>query len=696
MQAAEGGWIYVQGEMDVFDTSYMSEKYEDTQLTIYASAAQGYSFYQWSDGETNAQRTVTVNSNITLTAIFMPNRHLTLAVNDIAMGGISVAGEYSYADGVYTTAHNASLTLTAQPNQGYRFVNWSDGVQTVQRVVTMTEDKTLTAFFELITTPVVQYTITVSAGVGGSVNNASGTYNAGDQIELKASPMEGYEFVQWSDGVSTNPRTLTVTGNKSLIAIFRIRTISISVTAGAGGTVKGTVSGAYDYGTSVSFSAVPAEHYRFTGWSDGNTDRERYITLVKDTVITASFVAIPLYTLSLTAGEGGQIRVDNDPYTTTFNRVYEENTSVVIEAAANANYVFSRWSDGNTNAIRVVPMNSDLTLTAEFLPMCTLTIIANNGSVRVEGNAEAAANNVYKAAYGTILTLTAQPAEGYRFVNWSDGVQTISREITLTSTLFLVANFELASTTPQYTVTIGIAGTGTGKVNGVTSISALYYENDQLPLTAVAGESSEFAGWSDGVTTASRTLVVSSDTVIIAIFNLVQTPKQYTVTFKNYDGTVLESKLWNEGEIPVCSVTPTRADDDANTYSFVGWTPEIVPVATDAVYTAVFEATPITPTTYTVTFYDWDDTILSTQTVNKGENATPPATPTREGYVFIGWDGNYTNVQQDESVFATYKPAEEALDNVLDGNTAVKIFREGQILIIRGDKTYTLTGQELK
>lgn len=696
VQAAEGGWIYVQGEMDVFDTSYMSEKYEDTQLTIYASAAQGYSFYQWSDGETSAQRTVTVNSNITLTAIFMPNRHLTLAVNDIAMGGISVAGEYSYADGVYTTAHNASLTLTAQPNQGYRFVNWSDGVQTVQRVVTMTEDKTLTAFFELITTPVVQYTITVSAGVGGMVNNASGTYNAGDQIELKATPMEGYEFVQWSDGVSTNPRTLTVTGNKSLIAIFRIRTISISVTAEAGGTVNGTVSGAYDYGTSVSFSAVPAEHYRFTGWSDGNTDRVRYITLVKDTVITASFVAIPLYTLTLTAGEGGQIRVDNDPYTTTFNRVYEENTSVVIEAAANANYVFSRWSDGNTNAIRVVPMNSDLTLTAEFLPLCTLTIIANNGSVRIEGNAEATANNVYKAAYGTVLTLTAQPAEGYRFVKWSDEVQTISREITLTSNLFLEANFELASTTPQYTVTIGITGTGTGTVNGVTSISARYYENDQLPLTAEAGESSEFAGWSDGVTTASRTLVVSSDTVIIAIFNLVQTPKQYTVTFKNYDGTVLESKLWNEGETPVCSVTPTRADDDANTYSFVGWTPEIVPVAADAVYTAVFEATPITPTTYTVTFYDWDDTILSTQTVNKGENATPPATPTRQGYVFTGWDGNYTNVQQDESVFATYKPAEEALDNVLDGNTAVKIFREGQILIIRGDKTYTLTGQELK
>jgi hypothetical protein len=256
-----------------------------------------------------------------------------------------------------------------------------------------------------------------------------------------------------------------------------------------------------------------------------------------------------------------------------------------------------------------------------------------------------------------------------------------------------VATFEVAASTPQYTVTVGITGTGTGTVNGQTSISTLYYENDQVPLTALAGESSEFVGWSDGVTTASRTLVVSSDTLVIAIFNFVEPTVQYTVTFKNYDGTILESKKWNEGETPTCSVTPTHPDDEANTYSFIGWTPEIVPVTADAVYTAVFEATPVVLPSFTVTFYDWDDTVLSQQSVTKGENATPPQTPTRARYVFTGWDGNYTNVQHDEAVFATYKPAEEALEDVLDGNNAVKIFREGQIFILRGDKTYTLDGQ---
>gem|GEM_PF-5879374 len=58
---------------------------------------------------------------------------------------------------------------------------------------------------------------------------------------------------------------------------------------------------------------------------------------------------------------------------------------------------------------------------------------------------------------------------------------------------------------------------------------------------------------------------------------------------------------------------------------------------------------------YTVTFKDWDGTVLSSEQVAEGGSATPPANPTREGYTFIGWSGNYTNVQQNETVTATYE-----------------------------------------
>ena len=49
---------------------------------------------------------------------------------------------------------------------------------------------------------------------------------------------------------------------------------------------------------------------------------------------------------------------------------------------------------------------------------------------------------------------------------------------------------------------------------------------------------------------------------------------------------------------------------------------------------------------HTVTFKD-GDTVLSTQEVESGADAVPPEVPAKEGYVFTGWDGDYTNVKSD-------------------------------------------------
>ena len=57
----------------------------------------------------------------------------------------------------------------------------------------------------------------------------------------------------------------------------------------------------------------------------------------------------------------------------------------------------------------------------------------------------------------------------------------------------------------------------------------------------------------------------------------------------------------------------------------------------------------------TVTFKDWNGSILSTQQIEKGKSATPPADPSRQGYIFTGWDGSYTNVQSNTTITAQYK-----------------------------------------
>ena len=59
-------------------------------------------------------------------------------------------------------------------------------------------------------------------------------------------------------------------------------------------------------------------------------------------------------------------------------------------------------------------------------------------------------------------------------------------------------------------------------------------------------------------------------------------------------------------------------------------------------------------TGFAVTFVDYDNSLLKTEVVSAGGNATPPANPSREGYDFAGWDGTFTNVTQNMVITATY------------------------------------------
>ncbi len=122
------------------------------------------------------------------------------------------------------------------------------------------------------------------------------------------------------------------------------------------------------------------------------------------------------------------------------------------------------------------------------------------------------------------------------------------------------------------------------------------------------------------------------------------TPNEYTVTFKDWDGTVLKTETVVEGNAATAPANPTRTG-----YTFTGWDVDFSNVTSDLIVTAQY-----TINTYTVRFLDWDGTVLKTQTVNYGGNATAPANPTRTGYTFTGWDKAFTNVQANLDVNAQY------------------------------------------
>ena len=105
------------------------------------------------------------------------------------------------------------------------------------------------------------------------------------------------------------------------------------------------------------------------------------------------------------------------------------------------------------------------------------------------------------------------------------------------------------------------------------------------------------------------------------------------------------------------------ADAPADGYYFAGWKNSAgVIVSTNAtatvevgtaneVYTAVYEKIE----SFTVSFVDYDGTVLKTETVEKGKSATAPAAPERDGYEFIGWDKSFDNVTANITVTAQYE-----------------------------------------
>ena len=94
---------------------------------------------------------------------------------------------------------------------------------------------------------------------------------------------------------------------------------------------------------------------------------------------------------------------------------------------------------------------------------------------------------------------------------------------------------------------------------------------------------------------------------------------KYTVTWKNEDGTTIDTTSVYEGTTPTYDgETPEKAEDENNTYTFAGWSPEVTAVTGDVTYTAQFDATPKQPHEHDgITFEKWtSDNSLPTEAGN--------------------------------------------------------------------------------
>ena len=127
---------------------------------------------------------------------------------------------------------------------------------------------------------------------------------------IKATPDEGYRFVRWTDGVTENPRRVTLTQDTAFNAEFA--PIMYNLTVRSNDETMGTVSGGGEYrpGSIVTIEAHANEGFRFTRWNDNITENPRDITLSQDRTYTAYFEPIDTK-VNETSEEGFDVTVQD-------------------------------------------------------------------------------------------------------------------------------------------------------------------------------------------------------------------------------------------------------------------------------------------------------------------------------------------------------------------------------------------------
>jgi uncharacterized repeat protein (TIGR02543 family) len=609
------------------------------------------------------------------------------------------------AEGAHFYQENEMLTIAANANPGYRFVNWTGDVPdpfAPSTTITIDSDKTITANFEEVPTYILSIAAAPLEGGTTSPGNGDQLYSEDQVVVVTAIPETGYRFVSWTGDVTdpTAPSTtITMDMDKTITANFEevpTYTLSIGAAPSGGGTTTPDIGGhLYTEGQVVFISAIPNTGFRFIGWTGDVSDpaaQSTAITINMDEIVTANFEAAEpteTFILDFDAGANvGDITYQRIGVELPFEITREDFIAAGFNATSEDLYNLSISHMHNLDKVPENPENWILLFddgSGVAVPFATL--LGDSALAFIE------------ESFNTSFDLSG--------LNWKFIIDETSDDgpfdrdrLFLDKLTVTTVNFGEVST---YNLSIG-AEPAEGGTTSPDMGDHLYNEGQLAYVIANPSTGYRFVSWTGGVAdpyAASTTITMDMDKTITANFEAVPT---YTLSIgaaPMEGGTTSPSvgdQLYSEDQVVSVTAIPDTG------YAFVGWTGDVadpfapsttITMDMDKSITANFEAVP----TYTLSIgavpMEGGTTSPSVgdQLYTENQVVFVTAIP-GVGYRFVNWTGDVTDpdtpsttitMDMDKSITANFEEVEPTDNFTVDFDSGANV----------GDITYERIGVEL-
>lgn len=268
-----------------------SKDYEHgTVVELTTEPAEGWQFKEWQgdiEGTDNPEQ-ITVEEAKEVTAVF-EKKTFELSTNTEGEGTVSAdpnQDEYEY---------DSTVELTAEADEGYKFVEWKGDVESTDspEEITIDSNKKVTAVFEKV------YELSVNTtGEGAvSIEPDQDEYIEGTEVEIQAEPADHWDFIDWSGDLSSDQdtKTITVDSDKDITANFEEIGYPVDLSIDGSGSVNKQVTSGeekgngYTYGSTVEITVEPDDGWNFVYWDEDLDGTDNPIELtIEDSVSTTA------------------------------------------------------------------------------------------------------------------------------------------------------------------------------------------------------------------------------------------------------------------------------------------------------------------------------------------------------------------------------------------------------------------------